>query len=178
MRSADGRNNTGDGGPSDSANTSGGGGGVSSVCDRRWVGAGGGGAGAGADHTGKARVGEPTCSLASSETVAHVPAAFAFAGSAAVSRCTMRFIRFFRGLALVVVERSGDGRCVEGAGEITGLFEELAPLDGAGTTVVVVGGAGAIVAPPTGTTGGEYALDIGRVEFICSGGGEVRFLLS
>jgi hypothetical protein len=91
----------------------------------------------------------------------------------------MRFIRFFRGLALVVVERSGDGWCVEEVGENTGLLEELAPLDGAGATVViVVGGAGAVVAPPTGTTGGEYALDIGRVEFICSGGGEVRFFLS
>ncbi|KAH9046055.1 hypothetical protein EDB84DRAFT_1558606 [Lactarius hengduanensis] len=59
---------------------------------------------------------------------------------------------------------SGDCWCDEGGGENAGLLEELAPLDGAGATT----GGGAVVAvaaPPTGTTGGEYALDIGRVEF-------------
>jgi hypothetical protein len=119
-----------------------------------------------------AEAAEPIYSLASSETVIHVPAAFAVAGSA--SRCTMRFARFLRGLALVAGRR-GDGWWNEGAGENTGLLEELAPLDGAGATV---GAVVAVAAPPTGTTGGEYALDIGRVEFICSGGGEVRLLLS
>jgi hypothetical protein len=140
------------------------------------------GAGAGANDTGNVRgdrVGELKDSLGSGETEAHVPApaAFAFAGSA--SKCTMRFIRFLRGFALdVVVERSGDGWCDEGAGENTGLLEELAPLDGAGAIAVAGRAAVGVAAPPTGTTGGEYALDKGRVEFICSGGGEVRLLLS
>lgn len=131
------------------------------------------GAGAGTNDTGNARgdrVGEPKDSLGSDETEAHVPTAFASA-----SRCTIRFIRFLRGFALDV-DRSGDGWCVEGAGENTGLLEEL-PLDGAGA-IAVGGGAVGVAAPPTGTTGGECALDKCRVEFICSDGGAVRLLLS
>ena len=96
----------------------------------------------------------------------------------------MRFARFLRGFALagvllvvVVVERSGEGWCDEVAGENTGLLEELAPLDGAGA-IAVIGRVVGAAAPPTATTGGECALDKGRVEFICSGGGDVKFLLS
>ncbi|KAH9010605.1 hypothetical protein EDB83DRAFT_417283 [Lactarius deliciosus] len=81
----------------------------------------------------------------------------------------MRFARIFRGFALVA-GRSGDCWCNEGAGKNAGLLEELAPLDGAGATAVV-GAVVAVAAPPTDTTGSEYALDIGRVEFVCSGGG-------
>jgi len=168
VRSGDGRNSTGDGGPSDSSNANAG---AYSVCERRcldgWGGttsgvsadafgvvlssAGRGEANAGAGGASGNDVGalrgdrateaaELKCSLGSSETVIHVPVAFAFAGSA--SRCTMRFARFFRGFALVAAERSGDGWCDEGAGENTGLLEELAPLDGAGTAAVI----GAVVA--------------------------------
>ena len=96
----------------------------------------------------------------------------------------MRFARFLRGFALagvllvvVVVERSGEGWCDEVAGENTGLLEELAPLDGAGA-IAVIGRVVGAAALPTATTGGECALDKGRVEFICSGGGDVKFLLS
>lgn len=177
MRSAGGRSRTGEGGPSDS------GGGVYSVCERRCLDDRDvmttSGAGAGANDTGNNargdRVGEP---LGSDGTEAHVPAALALAfavGSA--SRCTMRFIRFLRGFFALDVVRSGDGWCDEGTGENTGLLEELAPLDGAGA-IAVIGRVVGVAAPPTGTTGGEYALDKGRVEFICSGGGEVRLLLS
>ena len=53
-----------------------------------------------------------------------------------------------------------------------GLLEELAPPDAVGGTAT------AVAVRPTGTTGGEYALGIGRVELICSGGGEVKLLFS
>ena len=99
----------------------------------------------------------------------------------------MRFARFLRRFALagvlllvvlvVVVERRGEGWCDEVAGENTGLLEELAPLDGAGA-IAVIGRVVGAAALPTATTGGECALDKGRVEFICSGGGDVKFLLS
>ena len=45
-------------------------------------------------------------------------------------------VRFIRGFALVT-ERSGDGRCYEGAGKNTGQLEELTPFEGAGATAVV-----------------------------------------
>ena len=133
--------------PSDSANTSAGG--AYTVCERQcldsWdattsgagsvvqlsagMGAGArGAAGAGANNIGSARgdrVGEQKYSLGSSETMVHVPAVFAFAGSA--SRCTIRFIRFVRGFALVV-ERSGDSWCDEAAGESTRLLDGPRPL--------------------------------------------------
>jgi len=82
----------------------------------------------------------------------------------------MRFTRFFRALALAA-ESSGDGRCDE-EGENAGLLEGLARLDAAGGTVIVAD------ATPTGTTGGEGAFEIGRVELICSGVCEVRLSFS
>ena len=59
-----------------------------------------------------AKAGEPksSYSLSSSGTVIHMPVAFAFVVS--TCRCTMHFVRLFRGFARVA-ERTGDGGAIK-----------------------------------------------------------------